>query len=222
MGIQMLNKTFISSMVAAAAAVAGSANASVLSFNVNYGPNGPLADALVGIAVKVDAGRASVLSITGADSGASYGLPAGWSQQTLGASFLAGTNPSASDAQYGFVRGGGGATFSTAATYGGTGNASPLGFKASFALDAAYVPTVGDTVNILWTTFKNNGALGAQAKYTFNFGSGGWTGASTNAAFWSQVDSGTFDQLSAAVVPAPGALALLGVAGLAGGRRRRA
>ncbi len=219
----MRNKTFISSMVGVAAvvAVAGSANASVLSFNVNWGPNGPSADAIVGIAVKVDAGRASVLSITGADSGSSYALPAGWSQQTLAASFLAGTNPSANTSQYGFVRGGGGATFSTAATYGGTGP-SPLGFKGSFALDAGPGPIVGDTVNILWTTFRNNGALDVQAKYTFTFGSGGWTGASTVGPFWSQVDSGTFNELSAAVVPAPGALALLGVAGLAGGRRRRA
>ena len=43
-----------------------------------------------------------------------------------------------------------------------------------------------------------------------------------NGNGWDQFTSGTFDQFSAAVVPAPGALALLGVAGLAGGRRRRA
>lgn len=210
---------------AMAAAVAMPAAATTLSFTINWGPNGPMnppSGPLVGLAVKINSGSASVQSITGATSGAGYTLPTGWSQQTLKSSFIAGTNPTAGPSQYGFVRGGGGATYDTADSYGGLGTQAPLGFTASFLLDASYVPNDGDTVSVIWTTFTNTGILSAQAGYTFTYSSSTttWSGAGFGGSPWSQADSGTFNQLSAAVVPGSG-VAVLGSLGLAGIARRR-
>ena len=64
--------------------------------------------------------------------------------------------------------------------------------------------------------------LQRNSTFTYNATTSVWDLATTNNNGWDEFTSGTFDQFSAAVVPAPGALALLGVAGLAGGRRRRA
>jgi hypothetical protein len=200
----------------ATVAVAGSAGASVVSFEVNWGPNGP-SQQLVGIAVKVDNGPASVQSIT---DGTTYNLPTGWSQQTLMSTFAAGTNPSATPSQYGFVRGAGGSTFSTASTYGGS-QPNPLGFTATLALDPS-TPAEGAQINVLWTTFVNDGTVSAQGGINFTYTEGAWVrGTFSGPQYpWSQADSGTFNQLSAAVVPAPGAVALLGAAGLMARRRR--
>jgi hypothetical protein len=196
----MRNSLFGMCGMAATMAIAGSAGADVVSFTVNWGPVGAKNEAVVGIAVKVDSGSASVQSITG---GTTYGLPTGWSQQTLMPTFAAGTNPTASSSQYGFVRGGGGPTAATADSYGGLGVDAPVGFTATLALDASYTPEVNDTIT-----------------RTFTFDGTAWTGATTGGTPWSQADSGTFDQLSAAVVPAPGAIAVLGLAGLSVRRRR--
>jgi MYXO-CTERM domain-containing protein len=210
--------------VAATMAIAGSAGADVVSFTVNWGDIGAKTEAVVGIAVKVDSGSASVQSITGAtvagQNGGPWGLPIGWSQQTLMPTFAAGTNPNASSSQYGFVRGGGGPTAATADSYGGLGVDAPVGFTATLALDASYTPEVNDTITTIWAFFRSNGALSIQATRTFTFNGTAWTGATTGGTPWSQADSGTFDQLSAAVVPAPGAIALLGLAGLSVRRRR--
>jgi hypothetical protein len=213
----MRNSLFGMCGMAATMAIAGSAGADVVSFTVNWGPVGAKNEAVVGIAVKVDSGSASVQSITG---GTTYGLPTGWSQQTLMPTFAAGTNPTASSSQYGFVRGGGGPTAATADSYGGLGVDAPVGFTATLALDASYTPEVNDTITTIWAFFRSNGALSIQATRTFTFDGTAWTGATTGGTPWSQADSGTFDQLSAAVVPAPGAIAVLGLAGLSVRRRR--
>lgn len=208
-----------------AAAVAMPAAATTLSFTINWGPNGPTtppSGPIVGIAVKINSGSASVQSITNATTGAGYTLPTGWSQQTLKSSFVAGTNPNAGPSQYGFVRGGGGATHGTADSYGGLGTPAPLGFTASFLLDPSYTPNNNDTVSVIWTTFTDTGILSAQAGYTFTYSSSTltWSGASFGGNPWSQADSGTFNQLSAAVVPGSG-LAVIGSVGFAGMARRR-
>ena len=226
-----------------AAVMSSAAQAAVVqfTFNINaYVPTGSGPGPLVGIAAKINSGFASIQSITGAQvanstfggaapqpaTAQAYALPSGWSQQTLAPSFTAGT-VTANSNQYGFVRGGVGSSYTTApganlnSNTGGVG----IGYTVTCLLDALYTPANGDTINVISTMFKQtNGGTFMQTNTVFTF-NGTWA-ATTSTAFvgqpWVVEVSGTFDQLSAAVVPAPGALALLGVAGLAGGRRRRA
>ncbi len=235
----MRTQTFISSIVgvAAAVAVAGSAQAAVVEFNFNLNayswPVGGGPGPLVGIAAKINSGSASIQSITGATTTSGtpnplqpYGLPSGWSQQTLASSFTAGT-VTANSSQYGFVRGGGGSTYGSANGHntnldtGGTG----IGYTVTCLLDPNVTPVSGNTINLITTMFKGtNGGTFSQTSNTFTFDGTNWNRQpnSTSPSVWVNEVSGSFDQFSAAVVPAPGALALLGVAGLAGGRRRRA
>jgi hypothetical protein len=188
-----------------------SAMASTLNFGINWGPTGS-PDPLVGLAVKVNFGSASVQSITG---GTTYGLPSGWGQQTLADSFLAGSNPTASPSQYGFVRGGGGLTHGTADSYTG-----PIGFDATFALDDGYTPANGDGIQMIFAFFKADGALSVQGlvDWTYNSGTSSWDRqVYFNDAIgywpWAQTISGSFDEFSAAVVPLPSGV-LMGLAGL--------
>lgn len=209
----------VAAVVVVGAVAVVPANATTLSLGINWGPVGPNVP-IVGMAVKVDSGSASVQSIT---NGATTDLPPGWFQQSLADSFAAGTNPNASSSQYGFVRGGGGSTYDTADSYGAPDVDTPLGFTASFLLDADYDPEANDTVVVLWTTFRgDNGQLSAQGKHTFTFDGSAWNGENDFGPFWSPDDSGTFNQFSAAVVPGSGiaAIGTLGVAGVARRRRR--
>ena len=208
-----------------AAVMSSAAQAAVVQMTIQGGPNSGF-PALVGIAAKINYGQVSIQSITGAQVansvGQMYGLPSGFSQQTLASSFMAG-GVTANSSQYGFVRGGGGSIYSNANA--ADVSSSGFGYTVTCLLDAGYTPVSGDTFNLITTTFKQTGDLFIQTNhiYTFNGGTSVWD--RTNGAdpyAWVQSVSGSFDQLSAAVVPAPGALALLGVAGLAGGRRRRA
>ena len=222
----------VMSSAAQAAVVQFTFNINAYSWPVGGGP-GPL----VGIAAKINSGSASIQSITGATTTSGtpnplqpYGLPSGWSQQTLASSFAAGSNPTANPSQYGFVRGGGGSTYDTANGHntnldtGGTG----IGYTVTCLLDPLVTPAIGNQIVLLTTMFKSslgssNGTF-AQTSNTFTFDGTNWNRQvnSTTPSVWVTEVSGSFNQFSAAVVPAPGALALLGVAGLAGGRRRRA
>ena len=241
-GFIMRTQNFISSMVGvvAAVAVAGSAQAAVVQFTFNINayswPVGGGPGPLVGIAAKINSGSASIQSITGATTTSGtpnplqpYGLPSGWSQQTLASSFAAGSNPIANPSQYGFVRGGGGSTYDTANGHntnldtGGTG----IGYTVTCLLDPLYTPAIGNTINLITTMFKSslgasNGTF-AQTSNTFTFDGTNWNrqGNSVSPSVWVTEVSGSFNQFSAAVVPAPGAAALIGLAGLVAGRRRR-
>ena len=230
-----------------AAVMSSAAQAAVVEFTFNINayswPTGGGPGPLVGIAAKINSGSASIQSITGAQvanstfggpapqpaTAQAYALPSGWSQQTLASSFTAGGS-TANSSQYGFVRGGGGSTYSTANGHntnfdtGGTG----IGYTVTCLLDPLYTPAIGNTINLITTMFKSslgasNGTF-AQTSSTFTFDGTNWNrqGNSVSPSVWVTEVSGSFDQFSAAVVPAPGALALLGVAGLAAGRRRRA
>ena len=188
-----------------------SAMASTVNFGVSWGPAGSSVP-LVGLAAKVNFGSASVQSITG---GSSYGLPSGWGQQTLADSFAAGSNPTASSSQYGFVRGGGGLTHGTADSYTG-----PIGFNATFALDDGYTPANGDGIQAIFTLFEDDGDLSVQGlvNWTYNSGTSNWDQEIffNNAIGywpWAQDISGSFDEFSAAVVPLPSGV-LMGLAGL--------
>ena len=209
--------------VVAAVAVAGSAQAAVVQMTIQGGPNSVF-PALVGIAAKINYGQVSIQSITGAQvansGGQMYGLPSGFSQQTLASSFTAGVS-TANSSQYGFVRGGGGSTYSTANA--ADVSSSGFGYTVTCLLDAGYNPSNGDTFNLITTTFKQTGDLFIQTNhiYTFNGTTSVWDRSNGAANAWVQSVSGSFDQLSAAVVPAPGAAALLGLAGLVATRRRR-
>ena len=228
----------VMSSAAQAAVVEFTFNINAYSWPVGGGP-GPL----VGIAAKINSGSASIQSITGATTTSGtpnplqpYVLPSGWSQQTLASSFTAGST-TASPSQYGFVRGGGGSTNGTADAY-NTATGGGIGFTVSCLLDAGYTPVNGQTINLITVMFRqvNTSTLATSDPYwlngynifqtnstfTYNGTTLVWDRVTTNGNGWDQFTSGTFDQFSAAVVPAPGALALLGVAGLAGGRRRRA
>ena len=218
----------VMSSAAQAAVVEFTFNLNAYSWPVGGGP-GPL----VGIAAKINSGSASIQSITGATTTSGtpnplqpYGLPSGWSQQTLASSFTAGI-VTANSSQYGFVRGGGGSTYSTANGHntnldtGGTG----IGYTVTCLLDPNVTPVSGNTINLITTMFKGtNGGTFSQTSNTFTFDGTNWNRQpnSTSPSVWVNEVSGSFDQFSAAVVPAPGALALLGVAGLIGARRRRA
>ena len=238
----MRTQTFISSMVGvvAAVAVAGSAQASTVSFTFNLNQySGPK---LVGIAAKINSGSASMQSITGAQVANSsgtipqaYGLPSGWSQQTLASSFTAGSTTTNSS-QYGFVRGGGGSTNATADTY-NTATGGGIGYTVTCLLDAGYVPQNGQTINLITVMFRqvNTSGLSQSDPYwlngynflqmnsvfTYNGTTSVWDKVTTANNGWDEFTSGTFDQFSAAVVPAPGAAALIGLAGIVAGRRRR-
>ena len=234
----MRTYSIITSCGLLAAVISSAAQAAVVEFTWNINPYAG-GQTVVGIAAKVNSGRASIQSIQDAQVANStsgvpgapatpqaYALPSGWSQQTLAPSFTAGT-VTANSNQYGFVRGGVGSSYTTApganlnSNTGGVG----IGYTVTCLLDALYTPANGDTINVISTMFKQtDGGTFMQTNTVFTF-NGTWA-ATTSTAFvgqpWVVEVSGTFDQLSAAVVPAPGALALLGVAGLAGGRRRRA
>jgi MYXO-CTERM domain-containing protein len=226
-----------------AAVMSSVAQAAVVqyTFNLNQYAGGP--PNLVGIAAKINSGSASMQSITGAQVANSsgtipqaYGLPSGWSQQTLASPFTAGSS-TASSSQYGFVRGGGGSTNATADTY-NTGTGGGIGYTVTCLLDAGYTPLNGQTINLITVMFRQVNTSSASpsdpywlngynffqtnSMFTYNGTTSVWDRTTTLNNGWDEFTSGTFDQFSAAVVPAPGALALLGVAGLAGGRRRRA
>ena len=221
-----------------AAVMSSAAQAEVVSFTLNV--NQYAGPQIVGIAAKINSGQASMQSITGStvansSTGNSYPLPTGWSQQTLASSFTAGST-TASSSQYGFVRGGGGSTNGTADAY-NTATGGGIGYTVTCLLDAGYTPVNGQTINLITVMFRqvNTSALPTSDPYwlngynifqtnstfTYNGTTLAWDRVTTSGNGWDQFTSGTFDQFSAAVVPAPGALALLGVAGLAGGRRRR-
>ena len=195
-----------------AAAMSASVSADTLSFDFNWGPTGSSAP-LVGLGVKINSGSASVGAITG---GSTWGLGAGWYQQTLADSFAAGSNSDASRSQYGFVRGGGGDTAGTADSITG-----PVGSNFSLILDQGYTPSEGQSVEAIWAYFKADGTLSAQGLVTWTFTSGAWDRTYSFNAGWSQVDSGTFAELSAGVVPGPMGVAAIAGLGLAGRRRRR-
>lgn len=199
-----------------AVSMTASVSADTLNFGIDWGPVGS-SDPLVGLGVKINSGSASVGAIT---DGATYGLGSGWYQQTLADSFAAGTNPTASRSQYGFVRGGGGGTAGTADSITGA-----VGFSFSLILDGGYTPSEGDAVEAIFAFFKADGNLSVQGLVTWTFTSGTWdrTAAFNGAAGypWSQVDSGTFAELSAGVVPGPMGVAAIAGLGLAGRRRRR-
>jgi hypothetical protein len=203
---------------AVAMATATMASADTLDFGVNWGPAGS-SDPLVGLAVKVESGSASMGSITG---GSTYGLGSGWYQTTLADSFLAGTNPTTSSSQYGFVRGGGGDTAATANSVTGA-----IGFSASLVLVPGYSAADGDQVNAIFAFFKADGNLSVQGLVNWSYTTAnGWdrTVYFNNAVGywpWSQADSGTFAELSAGVVPGPMGVAAIAGLGLAGRRRRR-
>jgi len=203
-----------------AAVMSSAAQAAVVEFTWNINPYAG-APTLVGFAAKVNSGRASIQSIQGAQvanstagvAGApatpqAYALPSGWSQQTLASSFTAGA-VTANSNQYGFVRGGGGSTFGLAngANLNSSTGGAGLGYTVTCLLDAGYNPANGDTINVISTMFKqSDGGTFMQTNNVFTF-NGTWA-QTTRTAFsgspWVVEVSGTFDQLSAAVVPAPG------------------
>jgi hypothetical protein len=138
------------------------------------------------------------------------------------------TGPSlATPSQYGFVRGGGGATFDTADTY--TGN---IGLTTTILLDDGYNPANGATITLLIGMFRDNGfspqtqGLNFTYRWTYNGTNWngalltGWTQEANPYPVWFNNVSGYFNQLSAAVVPGSG-LAAIGTLGLAGVARRR-
>jgi len=220
MEFQMRNKTFISSMVgvAAAVAVAGSANAGVVDpfttaepFSTNSGDWLPISGALFN---ERDAVR------TNGSSGSIDNLGNLIFTAASGSTNFLGLNYQMS----------GGAT-------------KDLSSIAAMSIALSGLNKIGAATGITFSLYMadetekfltSNQALSANGVSTFNFAS-----ATVDAGFdltkvktmtleiyyagaGAGSSSGTLSNFSYTAVPAPGALALLGVAGLAGGRRRRA
>jgi len=219
MEFQMRNKTFISSMVgvAAAVAVAGSANAGVVDpfttaepFSTNSGDWLPISGALFN---ERDAVR------TNGSSGSIDNLGNLIFTAASGSTNFLGLNYQMS----------GGAT-------------KDLSSIAAMSIALSGLNKIGAATGITFSLYMadetekfltSNQALSANGVSTFNFAS-----ATVDAGFdltkvktmtleiyyagaGAGSSSGTLSNFSYTAVPAPGALALLGAAGLAGARRRR-
>jgi MYXO-CTERM domain-containing protein len=226
MEFQMRNKTFISSMVgvAAAVAVAGSANAGVVDpFTTNQSFGNDSSSGFVSI-------TGGLFNERNAFRSASAG----------GAGVRASSNDVAfttNRANFGLV----GLTYQMA---GGSSNDLSLITGMSIALSALNLSNGATGVSFYWQAIDVNSNsmyasqnLSSNGTSTFDFAAatkdvgfdltnvttlqlsvtqiGGPTSGSTISV------SGTLSNFSYTAVPAPGALALLGVAGLVGARRRR-
>ena len=263
MELQMRNKTFISSMVgvAAAAAVAGLANATVVNFATAPGFGTYSTDAVgSGSSSAYNAPNGSWLLTANGYGYASFNIAAP-SSLSLGNAYASGTAQYAATSR---VPGSGQAispvfVFSvsiasandTQITIGGVGGIYGLGGSSNpyadlrarqsfgFMLGAnagsAIVQVVGNRSG-LGSGFAALGGsttwdqlMAATTASGATWGSQLLTGVSVTAAFaentYDPSTSGnavSVDVYGFSVVPAPGALALLGVAGIVGARRRRA
>jgi hypothetical protein len=274
MGIQMRNKTFISSMVAAAAAVAGLANAGTVNFAT--APAGGTYSTTLSVA-----GNSSAWNATGWD-----GSTAAWQLTAVPAANSVATfniNSAVSSAMPSTTLGN--AYASGTARYSATSNVPAAGenispvFVFAVSINSLYdteitIGGIGGTYNLDpsnpsdWGTPLRNRQpfgfqLGANAGGAIVQVSGSRSGLAAGFAVlggtttWDQLMAattaggatygslalgamsvvgvyapGTYDPATQynstsvlvqqfSIVPAPGALALLGVAGLAGARRRR-
>jgi MYXO-CTERM domain-containing protein len=214
MEFQMRNKTFISSMVGvtAAVAVAGSANAGIPAFTTAFSPvSATLAyDAGTGNDLLVFTVGASSIQVT------SLGLFNGYSgTRAVGIFAWNGTN-----AGTGLALGQASVTTNNSTT--GYTYSSPTNFTLSAGQQ--YV-LVGQSFLGMTSNTALYADAGAGSGITFNsyWYNGGApldpVGLAESANYSPAYFNANF-QFS--VVPAPGALALLGVAGLVGARRRRA
>jgi hypothetical protein len=231
MEFQMRNKTFISSMVgiAAAVAVAGSANAGIAPnvvdpFTTNQSFGNDSASGFVSITGGLFNERNAFRSASAGGTGVS--------QSNNNVAFT--TNR----ADFGVV----GLTYQMA---GGSSNDLSLITGMSIALSALNLSNGATGVSFYWqaidVTFKSMYAsqnLSSNGTSTFDFAAAtkdvgfDLTNVTTLQLSVSQLGgptsgsnvsvSGTLSNFSYTAVPAPGALALLGAAGLVGARRRRA
>ena len=237
----VLSSVVVMSVLVGTGAVA---HATTLSLEQNFSNTNGFN--LVGIGVKIDSGRASMGTITSGSSG----LPEGWTQKelfwggfTVGDNTFGSSPSTAFPSQYGFVRGVGGGntgdnTFDTAPAHDGA-----LGFIANFLVDDNYSPVGGDKITVLTAVFlgSNEGSFNGNntsAMWQFTFDGTVWGPATfieregefphqEGYLFWWQNVSGSFEQLSVAVVPEPETYAMLVTGGIAlvGGylqRRKRA
>jgi len=227
MDFQMRNKTFISSMVgiAAAVAVAGSANAGVVDpFTTNQ-------------AFGTDSSTGFV-NITGGLFNQRNATRTAWAGGT-------GVSQSNNNVAFTTNRDGLGAVTLSYRMAGGSSNDLSLITGMSIALSALNLSNGATGVNFFWLVTDVNATqmyasqdLFSNGTSTFDFAAatkdlgfdltkvtnlevsvsqlGGPTSGSTVSV------SGTLSNFSYTAVPAPGALALLGAAGLFGARRRRA
>jgi hypothetical protein len=262
MGIQMRNKTFISSMVgvAAAAAVAGSANATVVNFATAPAGGTYATTVAPGSSSTYNAANSSWRLTTTQYGFATYNIAAP-SSLSLGNAYASGTaqyaanssvpdsfqaiSPvfvfsvsiaSANDTQI-TIGGVGG-------IYGLGGSSNPyadlrarqtFGFMLGANAGSAIVQVEGNRSGlavgfaVLGGNTTWDQLMAATTGSGATWGSQVLTGVSVAAAgalntydSATQANGVSVDVYGFSVVPAPGALALLGVAGLAGGLRRRA
>jgi MYXO-CTERM domain-containing protein len=211
MEFQMQNKTFISSMVGIAAAVAGSASAGIPASTTAFSPapSNLRTDAGTGNDLLVFTVGASDIAVT------SLGLFNGYTGARnvgiyawIGGTTNAGTGPALGQASV-------------------TTNNSTAGY--TYSAPTNFTLLAGQQYVLVGQSFDGMGSntadylnAGAGAGITFNsywFNAGGLVG---NPAFPNYTPAYFNANFQFSAVPAPGALALLGVAGLVGARRRRA
>ena len=236
MEFQMRNKTFISSMVgiAAAAAVAGSANAAIVTTGV-ISQASPGAGNMVGVNINSNGAYSTggtaftIVSFDWSDSAVSSFIGGSYGSSAVGAggylleiaatrtTYRANTMYAAGATIDGSI-----GTLSDAAA---TGSGFYYGDNA-FLLKANGTSTstpgqFKNTSGYLAFRFSGNTTDGINGNW--NYGWIAYTGAESSGTITGWGYNTVADQaIMAGEVPAPGALALLGVAGLAGGRRRRA
>jgi MYXO-CTERM domain-containing protein len=245
MEFQMRNKTFISSMVgvAAAMAVAGSANAAVFTDNFAVPQSG-----LASVAFSPSRTRDDVSATPWAPYDTTARILFAQNYQTNenegGSGTLASSSVTSGQANLFLANGLSG--YSAAGIDYGLNAFNSTGTDR-FILDYSTVGATGlsmwvfvtDTSGRLWGSTLNSGVAGNSKSVTVLYSS--FTpefGSATGAFDWSSMSNFSFlfaaaNQValtqdtnitvtSFSAVPAPGALALLGVAGLVGARRRRA
>jgi MYXO-CTERM domain-containing protein len=262
MGIQMRNNTFISSMVAvaAAAAVAGSANATVVNFATAPTVGTYSTDAVgPGSSSAYNAPNGSWLLTSGGYGYANYNIAAPASL-SLGNAYASGTaqyaanssvpgsgqaiSPvfvfsvsiaSANDAQITIGGVGGIYALGSSNAYDAVRARQSFGFMLGTNAGSAIVQVLGNRSGLAGGFAALGGSTTWDQLMAATTGSGAtWgsqllTAVSVTAAFAentydvsTQGNGVSVDVYGFSVVPAPGALALLGVAGIVGARRRRA
>ena len=219
----MRNKTFISSMVgiAAAVSVAGSANADIVTYNTgNPGSIVKTFDPTIGPTVLTFNPFGNSTDNAFGDFSYAWGNGATF-KLGLGITKLLPSNGYPYNSNVTSVQ------YSFDGTNWINGSIGDVTSSYPTSSDFGTLVTVGaPNASALMSNFRWRVTLPTASNYTLGTTASFWTGSQVRTsvviANAGQGSSGTFNVNGPYAVPAPGAFALLGVAGLVGARRRRA
>lgn len=200
-----LDRHFV--VAAAAVAVAGAANAAIVTWNINAAIPANLDGLYINVAAQT--------------SGTTGGAVAGWDINPYGATslsfFASATAPNPSTTYVRTQSSGGPSSLAVGTVIGGS---STYANSTSAVISATGVGSNGWALNsINYFGFRfNPGSTAGVVRYGYGVMQVGATAASRTLLSISWEDSG--GSITVTAIPAPGAIALLGVAGLVSRRRR--